>query len=311
MNNNMKALFNFYHRALSLIAIIIGLYSVPATAFEFQHYPQARILYKTSLTTNDYQLALSSYAKVGGVWQRDRVIQLAGNVTRYTLELPSGHSYEEGFDFYLKQIKELLPRELYHCEGRDCGTSNSWANNHFKVIQLYGSDQSQRYAAYEFSPEEGSAYYLSLYSVKRGNNRVYVQVEVIQSAKIEANTIAASPETIVRALTNEGFYRLPDPLVMQIAQNKRVDADSAHLKMLVALLNEYPKWKIAVVGHEYLGANNELRHSRSLELAQNLVAAVISAGISGDRVTAYGLGALAPAGREGRSQRIEVVKLSD
>src|SRR5690554_2957958 len=169
---------------------------VCAQELVLQDYPDARVVFRSQEQVNDYRLALGSYRKTEGAWQPARQQRLSGQLTRFTLELPANHSAQAGFEFYLAQLQTLKHRELFSCEARDCGTSNTWANNHFKIIQLYGLDQYQYYAALEVVTESAAPFYVSLYSVRRGNKRVYVQVDILYSATERAGTFASSPDTV-------------------------------------------------------------------------------------------------------------------
>ncbi|MGN0921289.1 MAG: DUF4892 domain-containing protein [Cellvibrio sp.] len=139
-------------------------------------YPEAKILKISESVDSDYLLATGVYVKVGGVWRNTSIERLKGDVSRATLELPSTDTYLMGYEFYRKQLDERSATVIYECEKRDCGTSNSWANNHFKVYQLYGLDQFQKYGVYQHEVNEQKLITV-LYAVRRGNGRAYMQVE--------------------------------------------------------------------------------------------------------------------------------------
>lgn len=142
-------------------------------------YPNARTLLESKVTAEDYRLAIGPYKKVAGAWRLDKQLPLNGEIKRTTLELPERHTAKNGFEFYADQLKKQNATELFYCKARDCGTSNSWANNHFKVMQLYGLDQFQFYGAYEITRADLNKEYFSIYAVQRGNKRVYLHVEQI------------------------------------------------------------------------------------------------------------------------------------
>ena len=100
-----------------------------AAELPIQPYHNARIMFQSNGVTDDYVFALGSYKKISGSWRLDRQQRLSGELTRYTVELPAGHSADNGFGFSLDQLQNFNLRELFHCTGRDCGTSNSWAKN--------------------------------------------------------------------------------------------------------------------------------------------------------------------------------------
>ncbi|OZY85079.1 DUF4892 domain-containing protein [Cellvibrio mixtus] len=297
----MKVFVVFFVLAFSHIAL--------AADLSIQPYHNARIMFQSTGATDDYVFALGSYKKIAGSWRLDRQQRLSGNLTRYTVELPEGHSANNGFDFYLDQLQNFNLRELFHCTGRDCGTSNSWANNHFKILQLYGLDQFQQYGAYEVTNADAKPFYVALYAVQRGNKRVYMQLDVLHVDSVNELGVAANPESIIRALESSGYYVFPDLLVSDAQGSVSIKIKPAHLQVLVDVLNAKPNWTLAVVGHDYAPVALAVQQKNSLAYAEQLKAALQEAGVKANRLVPYGLGGLAPAGRGDRAGRVELVKI--
>lgn len=297
----MKVFVVFFVLAFSHIAL--------AADLSIQPYHNARIMFQSTGATDDYVFALGSYKKIAGSWRLDRQQRLSGNLTRYTVELPEGHSANNGFDFYLDQLQNFNLRELFHCTGRDCGTSNSWANNHFKILQLYGLDQFQQYGAYEVTNADAKPFYVALYAVQRGNKRVYMQLDVLHVDSVNELGVAANPESIIRALESSGYYVFPDLLVSDAQGSVSIKIKPAHLQVLVDVLNAKPNWALAVVGHDYAPVALAVQQKNSLAYAEQLKAALQEAGVKANRLVPYGLGGLAPAGRGDRAGRVELVKI--
>jgi hypothetical protein len=296
--------------------VFVGLVLVALTQFaqaaelSLQPYHNARIVFQSVGEVEDYILALGSYKKISGNWRLDRQQRLSGTLARYTLELPAEHSADSGFDFYLDQLHNFNLRELFHCSGRDCGTSNSWANNHFKIQLLYGLDQFQQYGAYEVTNADAKPFYVSLYTVQRGNKRVYMQVDVLHVDSMNSLGVAANPDSIIRVLDSSGYYVFPDLLSGTAGSGVSLDIKPAHLQVLVDVLQSRPEWTLAIVGHDYAPVSLTAQQKNSQAYAEQLKAALEKAGIKSDRLIAYGLGGLAPAGRGDRMGRVELVKVS-
>ncbi|HEX7764562.1 MAG TPA: DUF4892 domain-containing protein [Cellvibrio sp.] len=297
----MKVFVVFFVLAFSYIAL--------AADLSIQPYHNARIMFQSTGATDDYVFALGSYKKIAGSWRLDRQQRLSGNLTRYTVELPEGHSANNGFDFYLDQLQNFNLRELFHCTGRDCGTSNSWANNHFKILQLYGLDQFQQYGAYEVTNADARPFYVALYAVQRGNKRVYMQLDVLHVDSVNELGVAANPESIIRALESSGYYVFPDLLVSDAQGSVSIKIKPAHLQVLVDVLNAKPNWTLAVVGHDYAPVALAVQQKNSLAYAEQLKVALQERGVKANRLVPYGLGGLAPAGRGDRAGRVELVKI--
>ncbi len=143
------------------------------SASELPIFPGAKVLSQSESDSSYYRLALGPQKKIRNVWRAETLQAHLGQLQRLTLEMPAGFGLEDGFSFY-QQTLELSSLELlYTCAGRGCGSSNSWANNHFLVKQLYGLEQTQQYRAYKGLAGE----FLVLYAVQRGNKRNYFQIE--------------------------------------------------------------------------------------------------------------------------------------
>lgn len=301
---------NFAHFISSLVLLLTA-GVLFAAELSVQNYHNARVIFESNGETDEYVLALGSYKKIAGSWRVDRQQRLSGKLARYTLELPEGHSANNGFDFYLDQLQNFNFRELFHCKSRDCGTSNSWANNHFKNQLLYGLDQFQQYGAYEVTTADEKPFYVALYTVQRGNKRVYLQLDVLHVDKIIGLGIASSPESIIKSLEINGYYVFPDLVAEDAQGNTNIQIKQAHLQALIDVLVQQTDWKVALVGHDYAPVTLAQQQKDSLVYAAQLKAALQEKGIAAARMTTYGVGSLAPAGRGDRSARVEVVKIND
>lgn len=302
---------------MKFACFLSGLVFVFATSLTYgatlpvEVYANARVIFEANTKTDEYVLAMGRYKKTRSGWQADRQQRLSGNLKRYTLELPGGHSANAGFDFYLDQLQNFNLRELFHCSGRDCGTSNSWANNHFKIQTLYGLDQFQQYGAYEVITANEKPFYVALYAVQRGNKRVYVQLDILHIDKIIELGLASSPESTAKSLSVDGYYVFPDVVSGDITGGPGIQIKPAHLQVLIDVLTQQEDWKIALVGHDYAGASLTQQLRNSERYAEQLKTALQEKGIAPARLTTHGVGSLAPAGRGDRSARVEVVKIND
>jgi hypothetical protein len=276
-----------------------------------QAYHSARIVFQSKVETDEYILALSSYQKIAGSGRVDRQQRLSGMLERYTLELPENHSSKNGFDYYLDQLRNFNIRELFYCAARDCGTSNSWANNHFKIQLLYGLDQFQYYGAYEVTTADEKPFYVSLYAVQRGNKRVLMQVDILHVDKAVELGVASSPQTIIKSLSDNGYYVFPDLVAQDAKKNTSIQIKQVHLQALIDALVQKSAWKVALVGHDYSPEIIDQQQKKSLVYAEQLKAALQAKGIATARISTYGIGGLAPAGRGDRSARVEIVKIDD
>ena len=297
------------NRFLFFFVLLMFSFFTQAADLKLQPYPNSREVFHTEAQESDFLLALGSYKKIDSSWVVDRSQHLSGSLERTTFELPADHNAETGFAFFKEQLDKYNLRELFHCRARDCGTSNSWANNHFKIIQLYGLDQYQFYGAYEITNADEKPFYVVLYAVMRGNKRAYVQLDVLHVNKINEFGVASSPETLNKLLNTNGYFVFPDFVSKDSAGSLHLQVKQAHIQALVSLLALQPKLNLALVGHDYSLVSLTQQQTESKKNADQIKAALVSAGVDGKRLQTFGVGSLAPAGRGDRSARVEVVKI--
>lgn len=270
--------------------------------------PEARVMRREYRPDQDYTLVLSTFKKVDGAWIADREQRVSGDLSRRTLELVREYSAREAYQFYREQLAEFPVRELFVCRERECGGSINWANNHFNVIQLYGLDEHQYYGVYEVSARD-AVFYASLYTVRRGNRRVYVQLDLVRTPKTDGQMLSSNPATFRHNLAESHFFVLPGFEVTGTEDEWSVSVPGTTLEALAAVLRQEPDWRLALVGHDYAAKTVAAQQAQSLEYAEKVRAALTARGVSEGRLSVYGLGSLAPAGRGERSARVEVVRL--
>lgn len=150
--------------------------------FAFILHPQATVFEQTTYPEKNYIIALDKYRKVDNRWVPRKWQRQSGQLQRYTLEMPRDYVEEDVFKYYDDQLPNNA-QLLFGCDGRRCGESNNWANDHFGIKQLYGTDTSQYYRAYQIPSQTlgqtPADVYVTLYTVRRGNRRLYVQLDVL------------------------------------------------------------------------------------------------------------------------------------
>ena len=106
----------------------------------------------------------------------DRSVRVPAALVRVTYQTPDGTRLRDVEAHYRAQTEGL--REVFSCRGRDCGRSNAWANDVFRVKELVAPDTAQRYFAVAGADE-----LIAIYMVQRGNRRVYVHVDSRQRGR--------------------------------------------------------------------------------------------------------------------------------
>jgi len=303
---------NLFARAcLAVSAIILLSGSVNVSGQEvlpeaaLRDYRYAHEMYSSSLQEDDYRLVLGAMEKVNGQWRPEKEQRLEGQLHRRTLLLNEGRKALDGYDFYRQQLLTLGARELFRCEARRCGSSNSWANTVFHIKQLYGLEQTQLYSAFEWQNAAGITRYLVLYAVTRGNKRSFLQLDSLFSRTRE--TIASSVEIMAQSLRQGRSVTLPTADL----RNGLLVVEDAYLAGLLTLIRQHPSWHFNVVGHDAASGTTASQLETSTDLAQQLVDRLVALGAQPARLSAFGVGNLAPSVQldlTKKSYRLELVK---
>jgi len=255
-----------------------------------ERYPLSYIVEYQQRHDPEYWLALGPMKKVNGVIGPETSDAVSGNLTRITYRVPDGHDSGAAFTHIARQLKAQGYASLYECSGRRCGSSNEWANSQFGIAQLYGVDRDQYYGAYRSRSGEQS---VALYSVRRGNKRIYLHLDLIGSDSPNQSQVPP----VAQQLRNDErlFVELGDPLESLAAG-------------LTVTFRQNPELRVRLVGHSRRGENSAARVSASQVDAERVMDRLILLGVPSARLSAQGVGDLAPAyDRSVPLERVELV----
>ncbi len=273
-----------------------------ADPFPLPLFEKSRVVYQTDAQDDDYLLALGQIEKVNGEWQVELGRRLQGELSRATLELTNGHHPQEAYRFYRNLMAEYDARLLFACDGWGCGSSNTWANEHFNVRILSGEDAEQKYAAFEYT-RHNQRYVLTLYTVLRGNKRGYVQLDVLRLPAGDKTRIEVLPEAVVQQLRDNGVYHFSSAVLEGTVLTLDVNEKAAVVKALKIMR----QIDVAVVVESFQsGTFTELLAITEVA-ANQLKDDLVSAGVPDKRLQAFGTGNLVPKMNVQQSSRVSLV----
>jgi len=229
-----------------------------------ERYPRAYIVNYKQLAEPDYRWALGALEKVDGVVTAEKEERLKGQLTRISYRIPAGVTPTEAFEYMAGQLRTLGAQQRFNCEGRACGSSHQWANNVFRYSKLYGVERSQHYAAFLFNNTA-----VALYSVQRGNKRVFLHLDLLEQARPD----------LVKQLQSKGYVRWP----------AEQEGSEALIDYLLKQTDE-----VWLVGHQQKSGDAQSLLNNSEQLAQAVADKLREGGIAADRLQVFGVGALAP-----------------
>jgi hypothetical protein len=228
-----------------------------------QRFPRSHIVQYEQSRAEDYRLVLGGLEKINGILAPEKERRLSGELQQITYRIPDNHSAEEAFTYFADQLKVLGAELLFSCTGRDCGSSNQWANAIFDYSRLYGVDNTQSFAAFRLSGR-----FFSLYSVERGNKRVYLRLEALQSDQLSLT------DTLLQG----------DPASLQ---------GDAGLTELINFLQQHSDRQIWLVVSDHGEGGLQAQLQRSEQRAEQLRQQLLQAGIAAERVRTFAQGAFA------------------
>ena len=158
----------------------------------------------------NYRLVMSSLQRTRGLVSSEVSERFRGDVTKIVYEVSEEFNGQDVFNFFREQIQERNYEELFSCAGRECGSSNYWANDIFSNRILYGPERNQYYLALRAGPAVESAPHIALYIITRGNRRIYAYLEIIEVGGTESRIDIVSPNTQLETLREQGFIIVPD-----------------------------------------------------------------------------------------------------
>jgi hypothetical protein len=277
----------------------------------FERFPGSQIVDYRAENNAVYSLALGRMQRAAGRVAPSQYERFQGYLRRITYEIPDGFTAQETFNHFRNQLLGPNQRELFNCQGRDCGSSNFWANDLFGNRILFGPENGQFYMASTYQGElqqDAVNGYAALYVVTRANRRLYAHIDFLElPASVAAEQRAAqiiNPQALSARLQQDGMAVVPGLVFNE--EDELVNSEG--LVLLEAVLTADSLLNVYIVGHLQAEASLDVQVQRSRTRAELVRDRLIAAGIATDRILAQGVGPLAPFCRPGPcSQRIEVL----
>ena len=325
--------YQFVSRLLPLVILLVGFPLVSAAqsedvVFDFSDhsliagYADSEIIERDLQRDINYRIVLGALERVRGEVIPEDSERLRGDVTKITYEVSQEFTGEDVYAFYQEQLTAKNYELLYSCGGRECGSSNYWANDIFRNRILYGPERNQHFMAFRANSALEESPYFSVYIITRVNRKIYAYIEIVEPAgtqepeqrpvmveiaelQIPEELSSAAGSNLLQRLQKQGSVILP-PISFQ--SNDRL-AGPADIESLVSALNSDPALSIYVVVHlKQDGQSLQELMPRSLVRANSLRQALIAAGIDAQRMEAAGVGPLAPNCASGNcEERVEIV----
>lgn len=273
--------------AVIVMAAIMACFSVGLNALDLVPFSGSQQIDQSN-NEGDYIVALGPMRNINSRWRAEDERLVQGNVDRFVYELPRAHDLSEIMQTYYSQLQRFEATPLFVCQGHNCGSSASWANEHFSERRLYGLDQFQDLAVFQVIQEQ-EVTLVTIYGVTRGNQRSYLLVDLV---KIDSSNVIDQIPTVktVESILKGRRYL---PLPLNTADGKYVLTDG-YGTVIAQFLKSSPSTNIALVVSDHREKRLDKNIASSVEVAEALEVQLQEAGIADNRIEIHGLGNLLP-----------------
>lgn len=271
--------------ALSAILMLIPFSASASTGFE--PFALAEQEMEKSQQMDQHLFATGRIQNKGGEAFPESWLSLSSGTLSQTLyRVRSTRDTDEILEHYLGQLQQSGSELLFQCSGRECGSSNDWANGVFKVSTLYGVDREQHYLAGR-RDLNGHTDYVSVYITERGTGRIYVYVSRYEVTEAPVATKGVK-RSLFENLMETGWVRLP-----VTPDGEFEEGALAQLQQLAGELEGSGR-SFWLVAHHYGKQSDAVLLQRSEQAAAKLQRSLQEFGLSAGKLELKGLGALAP-----------------
>ncbi|HBW84513.1 MAG TPA: hypothetical protein DEF79_10790 [Gammaproteobacteria bacterium] len=251
----------------------------------------------------NYRLVLGRLQRSRGVVVPESSERIRGDVSKLIFEIPREYSGEDVFGYFQSNFYVKGYEKLFECIGRECGSSNYWANDIFRNRVLYGPERNQYFLNVRVPSEGKEPAHISLYVITRGNRRTYSYLEIVEPSGT-SGPITTIEDTILIDIEKSGATSLPG---ITFLSDEQLD-ESVDLSELAQELLDRPDQTFYLVSH--LSAEGELDQllARSIIRAEAVRSHLIDLGVDESQLVSKGIGPLAPlCAHEQCADRIELV----
>ncbi|MCP5160414.1 MAG: DUF4892 domain-containing protein [Hahellaceae bacterium] len=260
-----------------------------------EDYPYSSIEDEHVVVGRDYRVVTSPARKINNSLRVSSEIRADVTGTARRVLIDEGHEALTVFKHYQSVLQTQGGKLIFECHSRDCGQSNSWANDVFRQARLYGRDADQHYMV--SVKRAGSNAQLDIvYVVERGNRQVLAYIQRL-------TTKAASVQEYLPTGSGNGLF-----VIDQLAHDLSFVPDPTTISEIIQFAEKEPLLHLYIIGHridDYETVAGALADSD--QAAQIVADLLVRKGIDRNRVHSFGFGPLAPVNVEGRTgNRIEV-----
>lgn len=168
--------------------------------------PRAEVAQKRVQEDTEHTVVIGNIRRINNEVRAEREVLAEGELLRISWLVPEGHTAREAMAHAVKQLQEHPHTTLFFCEGRECGSSNLWANQVLGYSRLYGPEENQSYLALRLDDEPQR--FISLYAITRGNRQAYLHLDQMTPEPPVTEMLYPTPATLGKILRADGELKI-------------------------------------------------------------------------------------------------------
>ena len=299
-----------YKKHLAILIIWLGQtagYAQSTSHALVEGFPDSLLVSAEFEPDSVYRLILGRLQRSRGVVIPESEERIRGDISKLTFEIPREYSAQDVYGYFRSSFSEKGYDELFGCIGRECGSSNYWANDIFRNRMLYGPERNQNFLNVRAHTRGAEPSHISLYVITRGNRRTYAYLEIVEPPGT-SGPIQIVGKAFLADIKEAGAISLTG---ITFRSDEQLD-ESVDLSKLAQELLERPQQRFYVVSHLTAEGNLDQLLARSTRRAEAVRLHLISLGVIGSQLIPRGLGPLAPlCAQEQCAERVELVQVQD
>ena len=301
---------NRYTKHLAILIICFGQtvgHAQPISHALVEGFPDSLLVSSEFEPDSVYRLILGRLQRSRGVVIPESEERIRGDISKLIFEISPEYSAQDVYGYFRSSFSEKGYDELFGCIGRECGSSNYWANDIFRNRVLYGPERNQYFLNVRAHNRGAEPAHISLYVITRGNRRTYAYLEIVEPPGT-SGPIQIIGKAFLSDIEEDGAISLNG---ITFRSDEQLD-ESVDLSELALELLERPQQRFYVVSHLTAEGNLDQLLARSTRRAEAVRLHLISLGVIGSQLIPRGLGPLAPlCAQEQCAERVELVQVQD